>query len=46
MTTRRTLLTAALTLGLAWSAGPAHAQETIRAVTDATFPPMEFVKDG
>ncbi|MGE8635150.1 MAG: glutamine ABC transporter substrate-binding protein, partial [Achromobacter piechaudii] len=35
MTTRRTLLTAALTLGLAWSAGPAHAQETIRAVTDA-----------
>lgn len=46
MTTRRTLLTAALTLGLAWSAGAAHAQETIRAVTDATFPPMEFVKDG
>ncbi|MGB3435574.1 transporter substrate-binding domain-containing protein [Achromobacter sp.] len=46
MTTRRTLLTAALTLGLAWSAGPAFAQETIRAVTDATFPPMEFVKDG
>ncbi|WMD22534.1 transporter substrate-binding domain-containing protein [Achromobacter seleniivolatilans] len=46
MTTRRTLLTAALTLGLAWSAGSAHAQETIRAVTDATFPPMEFVKDG
>ncbi|WP_454694467.1 transporter substrate-binding domain-containing protein [Achromobacter aegrifaciens] len=46
MTTRRTLLTAALTLGLAWSAGPAFAQDTIRAVTDATFPPMEFVKDG
>ena len=46
MTTRRTLLTAALTLGLAWTAGSAHAQETIRAVTDATFPPMEFVKDG
>lgn len=46
MINRRTLLTAALTLGLAWSAGPAHAQETIRAVTDATFPPMEFVKDG
>ena len=46
MTTRRTLLTAALTLGLAWSMGTAHAQETIRAVTDATFPPMEFVKDG
>ena len=46
MTTRRTLLTAALTLGLAWTAGSAQAQETIRAVTDATFPPMEFVKDG
>ena len=46
MTTRRTLLTAALTLSLAWAAGSAHAQETIRAVTDATFPPMEFVKDG
>jgi polar amino acid transport system substrate-binding protein len=46
MTTRRTLLTAALMLGLAWSAGPAFAQDTIRAVTDATFPPMEFVKDG
>ena len=40
MTTRRTLLTAALTLGFAWSAGPAFAQETIRAVTDATFPPI------
>lgn len=46
MTTRRQLLTAALTLSLAWGAGAAHAQETIRAVTDATFPPMEFVKDG
>ncbi|BDC28620.1 Glutamine-binding periplasmic protein precursor [Bordetella parapertussis] len=46
MTTRRQLLTAALTLNLAWGAGAAHAQETIRAVTDATFPPMEFVKDG
>ncbi len=46
MTTRRTLLTAALTLGLAWSAGSVHAQETIRAVTDATFPPMEFTRDG
>ncbi len=46
MTTRRTLLTAALTRGLAWSAAPALAQDTIRAVTDATFPPMEFVKDG
>jgi polar amino acid transport system substrate-binding protein len=24
----------------------AHAQEVLRVVTDATFPPMEFVKDG
>lgn len=46
MTTRRTLLTAALTLSLSWAAAPAQAQDTIRAVTDATFPPMEFVKDG
>jgi polar amino acid transport system substrate-binding protein len=46
MTTRRTLLSAALTLSLAWAAGTVQAQETIRAVTDATFPPMEFVKDG
>ncbi len=46
MTTRRTLLSAVLTLSLAWAAGTVHAQETIRAVTDATFPPMEFVKDG
>lgn len=46
MTTRRQLLTATLSLSLAWGAGAAHAQETIRAVTDATFPPMEFVKDG
>ncbi len=46
MITRRKLLTAVVTLGLAWGAGAAHAQETLRAVTDATFPPMEFVKDG
>lgn len=46
MMNRRTLLSAALSLSLACAAGAAHAQETIRAVTDATFPPMEFVKDG
>ncbi|MDQ2140702.1 transporter substrate-binding domain-containing protein [Alcaligenaceae bacterium A4P071] len=46
MLTRRRLLSAIATLTLAASAGVAHAQDTIRAVTDATFPPMEFVKDG
>ncbi|MCD0502380.1 transporter substrate-binding domain-containing protein [Bordetella petrii] len=46
MNTRRQVLTAALVLGLAWGAAPAHAQDTLRVVTDATFPPMEFVKDG
>ena len=46
MKTRRQLLTAALALGLAWGVAPAHAQESLRVVTDATFPPMEFVKDG
>ncbi|OZI74749.1 transporter substrate-binding domain-containing protein [Bordetella genomosp. 12] len=46
MTTRRQLLTAALTLGLTLSCSSSFAAETIRAVTDATFPPMEFVKDG
>jgi len=46
MKTRRQLLTAALVLGLAWGSTPAHAQDPLRVVTDATFPPMEFVKDG
>jgi len=46
MKTRRQLLTTVLALGLAWGAAPAHAQETLRVVTDATFPPMEFVKNG
>jgi len=48
MTTRRQLLTltATLTLGLTLNASGVHAEGTIRAVTDATFPPMEFVKDG
>ncbi|MBV7485982.1 transporter substrate-binding domain-containing protein [Bordetella sp. BOR01] len=46
MKTRRQLLTATLALGLTWGAGAAHAQDTLRVVTDATFPPMEFVKNG
>ncbi|KCB33518.1 ABC transporter, substrate-binding protein, family 3 domain protein, partial [Bordetella hinzii CA90 BAL1384] len=46
MTTRRQLLTAALTLGLTLTSASSFAEDTIRAVTDATFPPMEFVKDG
>ncbi|MDQ8033596.1 glutamine ABC transporter substrate-binding protein [Bordetella genomosp. 1] len=46
MTTRRHLLTAALTLGLAFNTAAVFAQDALRVVTDATFPPMEFVKDG
>ncbi|OZI49705.1 transporter substrate-binding domain-containing protein [Bordetella genomosp. 4] len=46
MNTRRQLLTAVVALGLTWGATSAQAQETLRVVTDATFPPMEFVKDG
>ena len=43
MNLRRTLLLAAASLLLPWSA---QAQDALRVVTDATFPPMEFVKDG
>jgi len=46
MTTRRQLLTATLTLSLALASASVFAEGTIRAVTDATFPPMEFVRDG
>ncbi|WP_459615061.1 transporter substrate-binding domain-containing protein [Bordetella sp. 2513F-2] len=46
MLTRRHLLATFAALSLAASAGVAQAADTIRAVTDATFPPMEFVKDG
>lgn len=46
MPTRRHLLSAFAALSFAASMGVAHAQETLRVVTDATFPPMEFVKDG
>jgi polar amino acid transport system substrate-binding protein len=43
MNLRRTLLLGVATLAL--SVG-AHAQEALRVVTDPTFPPMEFSKDG
>jgi polar amino acid transport system substrate-binding protein len=43
MNLRRTVLLAAASVLLPLSA---HAQEALRVVTDATFPPMEFVKDG
>lgn len=46
MNTRRQLLTAALALGLTLGTGAVHAQDALRVVTDATFPPMEYVKDG
>lgn len=46
MKTRRQLLSAVLAFGLACGAGAVQAQESLRVVTDATFPPMEFVKDG
>lgn len=44
MNLRRSVLLAAASLLLPLSA--ARAQEALRIVTDATFPPMEFVKDG
>ncbi len=44
MNLRRSVLLAAASLLLPWST--VHAQEALRVVTDATFPPMEFVKDG
>ena len=43
MNLRRTLLLAAASLALPLAL---HAQEALRVVTDATFPPMEFQKDG
>jgi polar amino acid transport system substrate-binding protein len=43
MNLRRSLLVAAVTVLLPLAA---TAQEALRVVTDATFPPMEFVKDG
>src|SRR5882762_10297287 len=47
MNLRRTvLLAAAFALSPLASVTSAHAQEALRVVTDATFPPMEFVKDG
>jgi len=49
MTTRlqRFTTSCALACTLTWMLPAAQAQQdTIRAVTDATFPPMEFVKNG
>jgi polar amino acid transport system substrate-binding protein len=43
MNLRRIGLIAAASLLLPWAA---HAQEALRVVTDATFPPMEFVQNG
>jgi len=43
MNPRRTVLLAAASVLIPLGA---HAQEALRVVTDATFPPMEFVKDG
>ena len=43
MNLRRTVLIAATSFLLPLAA---QAQEALRVVTDATFPPMEFVKDG
>jgi len=44
MTLRRSVLLVAACLAL--SPLTLHAQDALRVVTDATFPPMEFVKDG
>ena len=43
---RRLLLAAASILLPLVSITTVHAQDALRVVTDATFPPMEFVKDG
>jgi len=43
MNLRRMGLLAAACCLLPWAV---HAQDVLRVVTDATFPPMEFVKDG
>lgn len=45
MNLRRSVLLAAVSLALS-SPSLLRAQEALRVVTDATFPPMEFVKDG
>jgi polar amino acid transport system substrate-binding protein len=46
MNFRRTLLLAAASVLLPLAPVSSFAQEALRVVTDATFPPMEFVKDG
>lgn len=44
--TRRTLLSVSATLGLAFSAAVAQAQDVIRVATDSTFPPFEYMEAG
>ncbi len=46
MKSRRILRTAVLAFALGSLATTASAADTIRIVTDPTFPPMEFSKDG
>jgi polar amino acid transport system substrate-binding protein len=46
MNLRRCVLLATVSVLLPFASVSARAQEALRVVTDATFPPMEFVKDG
>src|SRR4051794_33185648 len=46
MNLRRCVLLATVSMLLALASVATRAQEALRVVTDATFPPMEFVKDG
>jgi polar amino acid transport system substrate-binding protein len=46
MNLRRCVLLATVSVLLPLASVSARAQEALRVVTDATFPPMEFVKDG
>ena len=46
MTSRKTILAALFAVSMGSFASASLAADTVRVVTDATFPPMEFVKDG
>lgn len=46
MNLRRCVLLATVSVLLPLASVSARAQDALRVVTDATFPPMEFVKDG
>lgn len=46
MKSRKLLSTLMFTLSLTGLSAAAMAQDTVRIVTDPTFPPMEFMKDG